>query len=140
MELHNLWKPQLEQLVFERHVRLGLQADARAENIGQGPALLSQGVDHGRAGGRERGLEHVAQDGEDAVEGLVFAVSVLQLVSVAVAVCGGSASVGAGVGPPLDASHHLRDEHEVDDEGGGEEGVLADVKDPNRRLVSHNKS
>lgn len=96
------------ELVLQGHVRLGLEADARAEDVGQGGALLGQGVDDGGAGRRERRLEHVAEDAEDAVEALV-AVVALAL--------------------PLDARHHLRDEHEVDDEGRGEEGVLADVED-----------
>lgn len=123
--------------MLERHVRFGLQADAGAEDVGQGPALLGQGIDDGRARWRERGFEHVAQDGEDAVEGFVLlaaASSFSQLVAVAVAVAvgGSSAGVGAGIGPPLNASHHFRDEHEIDDEGRGEKGVLTDVEDSMR--------
>lgn len=98
----------LVQLVLQGHVRLGLEADARAEDVGQGGALLGQGVDDWGAGRRQRCLEHVAQDAEDAMEALV-AVVTLTL--------------------PLDARHHLCDEHEVDDERRGEEGILADVED-----------
>lgn len=110
--------------MLQRHVRLGLQAHAGAEDVGQGRALLGQGVDDGRAGGRQRGLEHVAQDGEDAVEGLVFFFLDALLPYHPVAVV----AVGARL-PPLDAGHHLRDEHEVDDQGRGKEGVLTDVED-----------
>lgn len=96
--------------MLKRHVRLRFQSDAGAENVRQRPALLGQGIDDGRARGRERGFEHVAQNGENAVERLVF--------------------VRVGMrGAPLNAGHHLSDEHEVDDEGGGEEGVFADVED-----------
>lgn len=115
----------LEQLVFQHHIRLGLQADARTEDVGQGAALLGQGVDDGRPRGRERGLEHVAQDGEDAVEGFVFPFSFLSSLTVSVVVIG----AGARRQPPLDAGHHLGDEHEVDNERGSEEGVFTDVED-----------
>lgn len=96
------------QLVFQGHVRLRLEANARAEDVGQGAALLGQRVDDGRAGGRQRGLEHVAENAEDAVEALVVVIALTL---------------------PLDARHHLRDDHEVDDEGRGEQGILADVED-----------
>lgn len=94
--------------MLQGHIRFGLEADARAEDVGQGAALLGQGVDDGSAGGRERGLEHVAEDAEDAVEALVVVVALAL---------------------PLDARHHLRDEHEVYDERRGEKGILADVED-----------
>lgn len=100
--------------MLERHVRLRFETDTGAEDVGQGSALLGQGVDDGRAGWRQRRLEHVAQDAEDAVEVL---------------------EVGA-VGLPLDARHHLGEDDEVDDEGGGEEGVLADVEETGFRSVS----
>lgn len=92
--------------MLERHVRLRLETNAGAEDVGQGSALLGQSVDDGRARRGHGGLEHVAKDAEDAVEVLV---------------------VGA-VGLPLDARHHLGKDHEVDDEGRSEEGVLADVE------------
>lgn len=105
----------LVQLVLQGHVRLGLEADASAEDVGQGGALLGQGVDDGGAGRRERCLEHVAEDAEDAVEALVAVVALAF---------------------PLDARHHLRDEHEVDNEGRGEQGVFADVEDAAKESVT----
>lgn len=103
----------LEQLVLQGHVALRLETDAGAEDVDQGGALLAEGVDDGGAGRRQGSLEHVAEDGQDAVE---------------------AAEVGCDLfarrgGLPLDASHHLGDEDEVDDEGGGQEGVLADIEE-----------
>lgn len=95
------------QLVLQGHVRLGLETDARPEDVGQRGALLGQGVDDGGAGRREWCLEHVAKDAENAVEALVVVVALAL---------------------PLDARHHLRDEHEVDDQGRGQQGILADVE------------
>lgn len=112
-----LVRASLVQLVLQGHVRLGLEADACAEDIGKGSALLSQGVDHWGAGRRERCLEHIAEDAEDAVEALVAVVN---------------------LGLPPDARHHFCDKHEVDDEGRGEEGVLADVEYPVKLRLSVN--
>lgn len=100
--------------MLEGHLALGLEADAGAEDVGQGGTLLAKGVDDGGARGRQRGLEHVAEDREDAVE--------------AAEVLGGGVGVGRA-GLPLDAGHHLGDEDEVDDEGRGQEGVLADIEE-----------
>ena len=81
----------LEELVLEGHIALGLEADAGAEDVGESGALLSEGVDHGGAGRRERRLEHVAQHAQHAVEALEV--------------------VGRGRGRDaalLDPRHHLR--------------------------------
>lgn len=64
--------PSLEQLVLQRHIRFGLQANTGAKDVGEGTTLLGQGIDNRRTGGRKGSLEHVAQDGENAVERLVF--------------------------------------------------------------------
>lgn len=103
--------------MLERHVRLRLKTNTSAENISQRGALLGQGIDHGCAGRGQRGLEHVAQHAQHAVEGLVFAFGrfAVQL--------------------PLDAGHQLGDDDEVDDQRRGEEGVLADVGHAKSLLV-----
>lgn len=111
----------LKQLVLQSHVRLGLETDAGAEDVGHGGALLGQRVDDGGAGGRERGLEHVAEDAEHAVEALVVGVGL-----------GGGAR-----GLPLDARHHLGQDDQVDDEGRGEQRVLADVEDGDGLVATH---
>jgi len=108
----------LEELVLQGHIRLGLQADTRAEDVGKGRALLGERIDDGGAGGRQRGLEHVAQHAEHAVEALVL-----------------GDLTALGVQLPLHAGHELGDHDQVDDQGRGEEGVLADVGDPDKKRL-----
>jgi len=102
--------------VLKIHIALRLKTDAGAEDVGQGTTLLGEGVNNRSAGGRKGGLEHVAEDAKNAVE-------VLEL--------------GVAVGPPLEAGHHLGDEDKVDDEGRGEQGVLADVEDADGLVAAH---
>lgn len=102
----------LEELVLQSHFRLRLQANASAEDVGQCRTLLSQSIHNGSARRSQRSLEHVAEDTEDAVELLEF--------SSLVAVIGSSL--------PLDTSHHLSNHHEVNDQGRGQERVLADIE------------
>lgn len=83
--------------MLKRHVRLRLKTNAGAEDVGQSSALLGQSVDDGRARRRHGRLEHVAEHAEHAVEVLVV----------------------SAVGLPLDAGHHLSDDDEIDDQGGG---------------------
>ena len=104
----------LEQLVLKGHVRLRLEADASAEDIGQSRALLGESVDNGSAGRRQRSLEHVAQDAEHTVEVLVL---------------GSGGTIGRG-SLPLDARHHLSDRDKVNDQGRSEQRVLTDVEEP----------
>jgi len=120
MDLANSYKTSspfasLEKLVLQGHIRLGLKANAGAEDVSQGAALLGQGVDDGGPRRGQRGLEHVAEDAQDAMEALVLL---------------GAGIGGAGLsGLPLDAGHHFGDDDEVDDQRRGEEGVLADVEE-----------
>lgn len=103
----------LKELVLKGHVRLRLETDASAENVSKSSTLLGKRVDDGSAGGSEGGLEHVAEDAQDAVE-------VLEVL------------LGSGAGLsslPLDAGHDLGDDDEIDDQGRGKEGVLAHVEE-----------
>ena len=93
----------LEQLVFEGHVRLRLETNAGTEDVGQGGTLLGERVDDGGTGRSQRGFEHVAEDAQDAVEALVL---------------GGGSAIG-GDGLPLDTSHHLSNDNQVNDQGRG---------------------
>lgn len=102
----------LEQLVLQSHFRFRLQANASAEDVGQCRTLLSQSVHNGSARRSQGSLEHVAEDTKDAVELLEF--------SSLVAVIGSSL--------PLDTSHHLSNHDKVNDQGRGQERVLADVE------------
>lgn len=94
--------------MLESHVRLRLKTNACAEDIGQSSTLLGQCVDDRGAGRSQGGLQHVAEDAEDAVEVLV-------------------AALRAGVFP-LNASHHLSNDDKVNDERRGQQRVLADVE------------
>lgn len=55
-------------LALEEHVVFRGQADAGAEEVLDGGALLEEGVDDGGAAGDERGLEEEGEDREDGVE------------------------------------------------------------------------
>ena len=103
----------LEELVLKGHVRLGLETDASAEDVGESGTLLGKGVDNGGAGGSEGGLEHVGEDAQDRVE--VLEVLRLRL----------------GRSLPLDAGHHLGNDDEIDDQGGSQQRVLAHVEERN---------
>lgn len=108
-------KVDLEQLVLESHVGLGLKTDAGTENVGQSSALLGKGVDNRGARRSQGGLEHVAEDAENAVE--VLKVTFGRL--------------------PLDARHHLGKDDEINDEGRGQERVLANVEERNGLVTTH---
>ena len=97
--------------MLQGHVRLGLEAKAGAENVDNGAALLGQGVDNRRAGGRKRSLEHVAKDAQDAVEALEVLLVTLSL--------------------PLDAGEQLSHQDKINDQRGGQKRVLADVEQRN---------
>ena len=89
----------LEELVLQSHVALGLETDTGAEDVGQRTSLLSKSVDDWSARRSQWSLEHVAEDAKHAVE-------VLKLL-------GGNTIVGGSL--PLNASHHLSDQNEVND-------------------------
>lgn len=111
----------LEQLVLKGHVRLGLKSNTGPEDVGQSATLLGQGVDDGSTRGRERRLQHVAEDAQDAVEAAIVL---------------GGGTVGRA-GSPLDASHHLRHDHQVNDQWGGKQRILTDVEDGNGLVAAH---
>lgn len=98
--------------MLESHVRLGLETNACTEDVGQSGALLGKRVDDGSSGRGQGSLEHVAQNTEDAVEALVL----------------GSGGTVGGSSLPLDTGHHLGNDDQINDQGRGEEGVLADVE------------
>lgn len=105
----------LEQLVFKRHVGLGLKTDAGTEDVGESTTLLGKGVDNRGASWDERSLsrkllemgitkgkttvktylEHIAQNAEHAMETLVIT-SLFRL--------------------PLNSSHHLGHKDEINDQ------------------------
>lgn len=47
----------LEQLVFKRHVGLGLKTDAGTEDVGESTTLLGKGIDDRSSGRNERSLK-----------------------------------------------------------------------------------
>lgn len=92
----------LEKLVLQSHVVLRLETDTGTEDVGKRASLLSKSVDDRSARRSQWSLEHVAEDAEHAVEVLEF--------------LGGNIVVGGSF--PLDASHHLSDQDEINDQWG----------------------
>lgn len=107
--------------MLEGHVRLGLETNAGAEDVGDGCALLGKSIDNRSSGGSQRSLEHVAQDAENTME-------VLEIASVG-AIGGGSL--------PLDTGHHFGYDNQVDDQGRGQQRVLANVEQPGGMLMDY---
>lgn len=102
--------------MLKSHVRLRLETNAGTEDVGQGSALLSKSVDNGSARRRQRSLEHVAKNTEDAVEVLV--------------------ALGRSGILPLNTRHHLSNDDKVNDEGRSKKRVLADVEQAGKLLVT----
>lgn len=98
--------------MLQSHVRLGGQSNTSAEDVGHSCALLSKRVDDGGSRRGQRGLQHVAENAEDAVESLV--------------VLGGSTA--GGMGFPADASHELCHKTEINNEWTGQKRVFTDVR------------
>jgi hypothetical protein len=95
-----------KQLVLQSHVRLWVKTETSAEDVCESSALLGKSIDDRSARWRKWSLEHVAEDAQNAVE----------------------ATIVAGLGLPLDTSHHFSNEDEVDDQWRGEERIFADVE------------
>jgi hypothetical protein len=90
----------LKQLVLQSHVILRLKTNASLEDVDQSTSLLSKSIND-RSSRRSQGsLEHEAENAKHAVE-------VLEIL-------GGSTV--AGVSLPLDASHHLSDNNQINDQ------------------------
>jgi hypothetical protein len=102
----------LEKLVLQGHVILWLETDACTEYIGQRTSLLSKCIDDWGAWRSQGSFEHVAKDAENAVEVLEILVR--------------NTVIGSSL--PLDTSHHLSDENEVNDQWGSKKRVLADIE------------
>ena len=106
-------KLHLEQLVLQCHIILRLKTNAGLEYIDQCASLLSKSVDDGGARRCQGSFEHEAEDAEHAVE-------VLEIL-------GSDAIIGVCL--PLDASHHLSDDNQINDQWGRKQRVLADVEE-----------
>src|ERR1700677_5007203 len=89
-----------KQLVLQSHVRLRLKANTCSEDVGESTALLGESIDDRGPGRSQWCLQHVAEDAENTVETLIILVA-----------CFSAASL------PLNASHHLSQNHQVDDQG-----------------------
>jgi hypothetical protein len=99
--------------VLQSHVVLRLETDTGTEDVGQRTSLLSKSVDDWRSRRSQRSLEHVAEDAKHAVE-------VLEIL-------GCNTVVGSSL--PLDTSHHLSNEDEINDQWGSKKRVLADIEE-----------
>ena len=102
--------------MLQSHVILRLKANASLEDVDQSTSLLSKSIDDRSARRGQGCLEHEAEDAKHAVE-------VLE-------VLGGSTV--AGVSLPLNTSHHLGDNNQINDQWRSKQRVLADIEDPLR--------
>lgn len=93
-------------LSLEQHVVLGRETNTGTEDVLHGSALLGEGVDDLGTVGDHGGLEHVGEDGEDRVEGGIL---------------------GHVLGLVLNTSHELGQDDQIQDQGRGQERVLAGV-------------
>lgn len=107
--------------MLQSHVRLRLKTDTGTEDVGQGTALLSKCVDDRCSWWSQRSLKHVAENAKHTVKTFV--------------ILGGSTIVGLSF--PGDTSHHFRDEHKIDDQWRSQQGVLADVEEPDLLVSLH---
>mmetsp|Transcript_21361 Transcript_21361/g.43111 ORF Transcript_21361/g.43111 Transcript_21361/m.43111 type:complete len:373 (-) Transcript_21361:610-1728(-) len=92
--------------VFQGHVIVGSQAQARPHDVDDGAPLREEGVDDGRAAGDEGSLEHVTEQGQDGMERLPLVLAVLL---------------------DRDAFAQFSQDHQVVNERGGQKGILAGV-------------
>jgi hypothetical protein len=99
--------------VLQSHVVLRLQANACAEDVSQSTSLLSKSVDDWSSWRSQGSLEHVAENAENTMK-------VLEILS---------SSAIIGVCLPLDTSHHLSDDDQINDQWGRKQRVLTDVEE-----------
>lgn len=99
--------------MLKSHVVLGLETNTSTEDVDQSTTLLSKSIDDWGSWWSQWSLKHEAQDGENTVE-------VLELLG------GGAIS---GVCLPLDASEHLGNDDQVNDQWGSKKRVLADIEE-----------
>ena len=86
--------------MLQSHVILWLKTNAGLEDVDQSTSLLSKSIDDRSTWWSQGSLEHEAEDAKHAVE-------VLEIL--------GGSSV-AGMGLPLNASHHLGDNDQINDQ------------------------
>lgn len=108
---------QLQQLVLEGHLRLGLETNAGTEDVDQSRALLAQSVDNRGTRRSQGSLEHVAEHAQHAVEALVLGT--------------------LGVSLPADTGHHLSQHNQINDQGGGQQRILTDVEQADGLVATH---
>ena len=105
--------------MLKGHVILWLKTNTCTEDVGQSTSLLSKSVDNWCSRWGQRSLEHIAEDAENTVE-------VLE-------VLGGSTVVGVSL--PLDTSHHLGNDDEINDQWRSKERVLTDIEETRNVLA-----
>ena len=99
--------------MLQSHIILRLKTNAGLKGVDQSTSLLSKSIDDRGARRSQGSLEHEAENAKHAVE-------VLE-------VLGGSTI--AGMSLPLDASHHLSNDNQINDQWRSEKGVLANIED-----------
>ena len=103
--------------MLKSHLRLRLETNTGTEDVDQSGALLAQGVDNRGTGRSQRGLEHVAENAQNAVEALVIGT--------------------LGVSLPADTGHHLGENNQINDQGRGQQRVLTDVEQADGLVATH---
>ncbi len=99
--------------MLQSHVVLRLETDASLEDIDQSASLLSKGVNDWSARRCQGSLKHEAENAKHAVE-------VLEVLG---------RSTVAGMSLPLNTSHDLGDNNQINDQWRSKKRVLADIED-----------
>lgn len=101
-----------EQLVLQSHIILRLKPDAGLEDVDQSASLLSKGINDRSTRRSQGSLKHEAENAKHAVE-------VLEVL--------GHSTV-AGMSLPLNTSHHLGDNNQINDQWRSKKRVFANIE------------
>lgn len=98
--------------MLQSHVILRLKTNAGLEDVDQSASLLGKSVDNRSTRRSQGSLKHEAENAEHAVE-------VLEILY---------GSTVAGMSLPLNTSHHLGDNNQINDQWRSKKRVFADIE------------
>ena len=127
----------LEELVLECHVVLWLETNTGTEDVGKCSTLLGEGVDNRSTGRSEGSLEHVAEQRQDAVHGLVLAIASRSDCSSRRGPINQKHTESENARRTGDASEQLAKNSQIQDQRRSEKRVLADVEHGDGLLATH---